>query len=129
MDRLAQLATGRRSRWVILTAWVVRCSKLSAVIAVTFHDILLPIWPVVLRWEYQIGFWLLSHPHHLPPKLSTGHLHMAELLQWKTLEILGPMMLGSCVIGIPMALVSYWAVERMLERYETRHHVHLTPPA
>src|SRR5690349_3358180 len=23
MDRLAQLATGRRSRWVILTAWVV----------------------------------------------------------------------------------------------------------
>jgi hypothetical protein len=38
------------------------------------------------------------------------------------------MMLGSCCIGLPMAVISYWVVERMLERYETKHHRHLTPP-
>jgi uncharacterized protein (DUF2062 family) len=42
----------------IIFAWICRCSKLSAVLAVAFHDILTPIWPVVLRWEYQLGFWI-----------------------------------------------------------------------
>jgi len=120
--------TGFKTLFSILTAWAVRCSRLSAVIAVTFHDILLPVWPVVLRWEYQLGFYVLSNPHHLPPKLSHGHLHIVELFQWKTLGILGPMMLGSCMIGLPVALISYFVVERLLERYETTHQRHLTPP-
>ena len=120
--------TGVKTLLSILTAWMVRCSRISAVIAVTFHDILLPIWPVVLRWEYQLGYWALSHPHQMPPKLSTSHLHFAELLHWKTLGVLGPMMLGSCLIGLPVALISYWIVERLLERYETTHHRHLVPP-
>jgi hypothetical protein len=112
----------------MLTAWVVRCSKLAAVIAVAAHDVFLPIWPVVLRWEYQLGFWVLSKPHHFPPKLSQTHLHITDLFQWKTLEIVGPMMLGSCFFGVPLALVSYWIVERLLERYEHTHHRHLIPP-
>jgi uncharacterized protein (DUF2062 family) len=112
----------------MLTAWVVRCSKLAAVIAVAAHDVFLPIWPVVLRWEYQLGFWVLSKPHHFPPKLSQTHLHITDLFQWKTLEIVGPMMLGSCFFGVPLALVSYWIFERLLERYEHTHHRHLIPP-
>ena len=120
--------TGFKTLFSILTAWAARCSRLSAVIAVTFHDILLPIWPVILRWEYQLGFWVLSSPHHFPPKLSSGHLHFADLFHWKTLGILGPMMMGSCFIGLPVALISYWVVERLLERYETSHQRHLTAP-
>lgn len=120
--------TGLKTLFSMGTAWLVRCSKLSAVIAVTFHDILLPIWPVILRWEYQLGYWALSHPHTFPPKLSTSHLHFAELFHWKTLGVLGPMMVGSCLIGLPVSIACYWLVERFLERYEARHHRHLTPP-
>ncbi len=120
--------TGLKTLLSIFTAWMVRCSKFPAVIAVAFHDVLLPVWPVILRWEYQIGFWLLSNPHHLPPKLAAKKLHLAALLQWKTLEALWPTLLGSCVIGIPVALACYWIVERSLERYEHSHHRHLTPP-
>jgi len=120
--------TGFKTLFSMGTAWAVRCSRLAAVIAVTFHDILLPVWPVVLRWEYQLGYWILSHPHQFPPKLTHTHLHIAELFRWKTLEILKPLMLGSCIIGLPVALVSYYVVERLLERYESKHHRHLTPP-
>jgi uncharacterized protein (DUF2062 family) len=100
--------TGLKTLLSIFTAWVFRWSKIPAVIAVAFHDVLLPIWPVVLRWEYQIGFWLLSNPHRLPPKLTDHKLHFSQLFHWKTLEILWPMLLGSCVIGLPIALLCYW---------------------
>jgi len=113
----------------IFTAWVARCSKIPAVIAVSLHDVLLPVWPIILRWEYEIGYWLVNRPHHLPPKLSIGKIHVAELFQWKTLGVLWPTVVGSCVIGIPIALLTYWVVKWMLERYEAKHHRHLTPPA
>ena len=121
--------TGLKTLLSIFTAWVFRCSKIPAVIAVTFHDLLLPVWPVVLLWEYQIGFWILSNPHRLPPKLAISHLHLAQLFHWKTLELLWPTFLGSCVIGIPIALGFYWIVESSLERYEKIHHHRLTPPS
>jgi uncharacterized protein (DUF2062 family) len=50
------------------------------------------------------------------------------LWHWKTLELLWPTFIGSCVIGAPLALVTYWILERLLERYERTHHRHLTPP-
>lgn len=120
--------TGLKTILSIFSAWVFRWSKIPAVIAVAFHDILLPIWPVILRWEYQIGFWILNNPHRFPPKLGIKKLHLAQLLQWKTFEFLWPTFVGSCVIGLPFALICYWLVERSLERYEHSHHRHLTPP-
>lgn len=121
--------TGLKTLLSIGTAWVSRCSKIPAVIAVTLHDILLPVWPIILRWEYDLGYWILNRPHRFPPRLGVGKIHMAELLQWKTLGVLWPTFVGSCIIGIPIALLTYWIVKVMLERYETKHHRHLTPPA
>lgn len=121
--------TGLKTLLSILLAWIFRCSKLSAAIAVAFHDILTPIWPVVLLWEYKLGFWMLSHPHHLPQKLSVKKMAIHELLHFRTLEVLWPTFVGSLLFGIPAALISYWVVERSLERYEHTHHKHLTPPA
>lgn len=120
--------TGLKTLLSIFTAWVFRWSKIPAVIAVTFHDILIPIWPIILRWEYQIGFWIIHSPHHLPPKLAAKKLHLAQLFHWKTLELVWPTFVGSCVIGLPVAFVCYWLVERSLQRYEHSHHRHLTPP-
>lgn len=120
--------TGLKTLLSIFTAWMFRWSKIPAVVAVTFHDILLPVWPVILRWEYQIGFWILNRPHRLPPKLAMSKLHLAQLFQWKTLEVLWPTLVGSCLIALPIAFIVYWLVERALERYEQTHHRQLTPP-
>ncbi len=121
--------TGLKTLLSIFFAWIFRCSKLSAVLAVALHDIVSPVWPVVLRWEYDIGFWLLSHPHHFPERMKMVDFRLGHWLHFKTLEILGPMCLGSLAIALPIALISYWIVERSLERYEHTHHRHLTPPA
>ena len=48
--------------------YLLRCNPIAAVIAVSLHDVALPLWPVVLRMQYDIGFWVLSNPHHFPPK-------------------------------------------------------------
>ena len=41
-------------------AYLLRCNPIAAVIAVSLHDVALPIWPVILRMEYDIGFWVFE---------------------------------------------------------------------
>ena len=96
---------------------LLRGSLLAAVIAVTLHDVLLPIAPFLMRWEYDLGYWLLSHPHDLPPHL---HLHQhspSAWLHWSTFFTVGrPLLIGSLAFAAPMAVVSYyvalWFVRR-----------------
>jgi uncharacterized protein len=120
---------GLKTLLSILFAWMFRCSKISAAIAVSFHDILTPVWPMVLRWEYEVGFWTLSHPHHFPEKLSVADTHIKYWLHFRTLGLLWPTLVGSLLFSIPFALASYWIVEKALERYKRRRHSHLTTPA
>jgi len=93
----------------------------TAVIAVCLHDILTPFVPVILRLEYDVGYWLMAHPHHLPPHLSAHHLQLHELLQWTTFFHVGlPMLLGSIVIGLPWALLSYFVFRFLIVRHRQR---------
>lgn len=107
---------GFKTLLAVLAAWAFRCSKLSAVLAVTFHDILLPLGPFFLRWQFQIGFFLISLPHRLPPKLSHKHFHFDNYLSWKTLHVLWPTFIGSLVIGTPMAILMYFIVLEIVKR-------------
>ena len=121
--------TGLKTLLSLVFAWAFRCSKLSAVIAVTFHDVLTPVWPIVLRWEYDLGFWILSNPHRFPHRLKISDLNWADWFRLKTLELLWPTFLGSLVIAIPTSALSYILVKWSIEKYQKRHHVSLTPPA
>ncbi len=117
-----------KTAFSILGAWLLRCSKMAAVIAVTAHDILFPVWPFILRWEYDIGFWILHHQwpekihidkHHFrPEQLFAGETYRVwfrTLWLWihdKTAmkifaHIIGPMLIGSVIIGVPVAAVCY----------------------
>jgi uncharacterized protein len=120
---------GLKTLLSILLAWISRCSKISAAVAVSFHDILTPIWPVFLRWEYDLGFWMLSHPHHFPKRLHENDAHLKYWLHWNTLEIIWPTLVGSLFFAVPFALISYFIVEQTLERYERRRGVSVIPPA
>ncbi|MEO7934352.1 MAG: DUF2062 domain-containing protein [Chthoniobacterales bacterium] len=113
--------TGLKTLFSIACAWVFRCSKIAAAVAVSFHDILTPVWPIILRWEYDLGYWLLSHPHRFPPHLHMGEGHWRDWFHLKTLQVLWPMFLGSLAFAIPISLVSYWIVEKSLERYQHQH--------
>jgi hypothetical protein len=88
---------------------LLRGNLLAAVIAVTLHDVLLPVAPLLLRWEYDFGYWLLSHPHELPPHL---HLHVQSAsawFHWSTFFTVGrPLLIGSIGFAIPASIAAYY---------------------
>jgi uncharacterized protein len=89
-------------------AYLLRCNPIAAVIAVSLHDVITPFWPMLLRIEYDIGFWLLNHPHHLPPKMEMHHIHVSEMLKWTTFFHIGlPLLVGSLFLAAPSAAFFY----------------------
>jgi uncharacterized protein len=111
------------------TAWIARFNRIAAVIAVSLHDVLLPLWPIILRWEYQIGYWLSSHPHHLPPKLVHHALRWDNLFSARMGGVLWKTCAGAIVIGVPIALLTYWATLALLAHHAAKNPAQLTPPA
>ena len=81
-----------------------RCSVIASVIGVSLHDIFLPLWPLILRYQYQIGFWVLSNPHHFAPKLSRADFKLSEIFQWDSFVDIGlPLVLGGTILGLPFS--------------------------
>ncbi|XHR29561.1 MAG: DUF2062 domain-containing protein [Chthoniobacteraceae bacterium] len=105
----------------IAVAWAFRCSKVAAAIGVALHDIVIPFMPVVLRGEYGVGVWLLSHPHRWPEHFKIDHLHIHQLLHWDVLvELIWPTLLGSLLVGLPIAAVSFWVILGIVSRAQAR---------
>src|SRR5712691_3690685 len=73
---------GLKTLLSIFFAWLMRCNILAAVIAVTLHDIAIPFMPVLYRWEYKVGYWLLSNPHEWPPSLAQMHWDFHTWRRW-----------------------------------------------
>src|SRR2546422_10557926 len=46
----------------IAVAWVCRCNKIAAAIAVTLHDVGIWAMPAIYIAEYQLGCWSLHRP-------------------------------------------------------------------
>ncbi|MDD5349886.1 MAG: DUF2062 domain-containing protein [Chthoniobacteraceae bacterium] len=105
----------------ILVAWVVRCSRVAAAVGVALHDVIIPLMPVLLRLEYEIGFWLLNHPHRWPQHLLVDHLHVQQWLHWDVFTtVIWPTFLGSLVIGGPVSLAVFFVTLRIVARAQAR---------
>jgi len=101
-------------------AYLLRCNPIAAVIAVSLHDVAIPIWPVI-RMEYDIGFWVLSNPHHFPPKMEMHHIHAGEMLRWTTFFKVGlPLLIGSLFFAAPAALLFYFVLLAILKARNSR---------
>jgi uncharacterized protein len=111
--------TGLKTLLAIGTAWVFRGSKLAAAIAVTLHDVFLPLMPLLLLWEYRVGYWLMTSPHRMPPSMKfSSHPHLAEWMRWSTFLTVGrPLLLGSLVFAVPAGLIAFFAVKAAMERH------------
>lgn len=123
---------GLKIALTILFAWLTRSNIIAAVIASAAHDILLPLMPVIMRWEYEVGFWLLSHPHRLPPSLTMMKWEGISLRRW-IVFLLGvgkPMLVGGFVCAAPFAVLSYAFTRRLVVRHrQKRHAQELLDPA
>lgn len=89
-------------------AYLLRCNPIAAVIAVSLHDVVTPLWPVLLEIEYTIGRAVLGVFGEDPPKAATLKFQIHDLMKWTTFFGLGfPMLVGSMFLSAPAALASY----------------------
>src|SRR4051812_31623833 len=86
----------------ILVAWICRCNKVAAAIAVTLHDVLIFAMPAIYFAEYKLGCWALQRP---PPI----HIHLSRIgiryyLNWHLFShLIWPALIGSLFLAIPSA--------------------------
>lgn len=112
-------------------AWLFGVNMIAAVVAVSLHDIIIVLSPILMRVEYQAGFWMIHQ--HLPPPMTLHHHHikMSEVLYavnhplsshwWSAFYKVGlPLTLGSLVIAVPSAFVSYGATLGILNARKKR---------
>ena len=100
---------------------LVRANLLATAIAATLHDVALPLMPLLLRWEYDIGYWLLSHPHELPPSLRLSHHSPSVWFHWSTFLTLGrPLLLGALIIAAPVATATYYITLAWVQRSQPK---------
>lgn len=112
---------GLKTLLALGAAWLLRCNPIAAVISVSLHDVVTPFWPFLLRIEYDIGYWILSNPHVLPPHLEMHHLRVGEFLKWTTFFKVGlPMLLGSLFLSAPAAVVFYFLTLGILKLRERK---------
>ena len=102
-------------------AFLLRCNPLAAVISVTLHDVVAPLWPVLLGLEYEIGAFLLEKVNGTPPEIHTMHFHIHDVMQWTTFFGVGlPMLIGSMFLSAPAAGIAYFLTLPIFQRREAR---------
>ena len=121
---------GLKTLLAILTTWLLGGSIVAAVVAVSLHDVLLPVMPFILRWEYDVGYWLLSNPHELPPALHLAHHHPpGDWLHWSTFLTVGrPLLMGSLFLSTPSSLAAFFLTQFLLERAQRRQRARKAQP-
>jgi uncharacterized protein (TIGR03546 family) len=112
---------GLKTLSAIFVAWLTRSNIIAAVLAGTLHDVILPFMPVLYAYEYKVGFWLLSHPHHWPAAFHKMNWDPHVWLSWTTFLTVGkPMLVGSIVCAAPVALVSFAITRGIVERHQRK---------
>ena len=105
----------------IAVAWVCRCNKIAAAIAVTLHDVLIWAMPALFLYlaEYQLGCWSLRWPlAHRVHFRQFGlrdymHWHVFSRVVWPTFW---PAFVGSLFLAVPSAIIIYVVMRLLVSR-------------
>ena len=99
----------------IVVAWICRCNKLAAAIAVTLHDVLIFVMPAIYFAEYKFGCWVLQRPPR--PRVHFWHIGLHDYLSWRVFSrLIWPTFVGSLFLAIPSALAIYFIVRLLVSR-------------
>ena len=100
-------------------AWLLNSNKIAAAISVTLHDVILPFMPAIFWWEYKVGFYILNG--RMPARMRFGHMSMHEFFHWKRfVSVIWPTFIGSVLLGVPFAIVSYFVVRSLVLKTRAR---------
>ena len=112
---------GLKTLLCVGTAYIMRCNPIAAVIAVSLHDVVTPVWPVLLEIEYGIGSRILGFFDGVAHPVSVTDFHIHELMKWTTFFTVGlPMIVGSLFLSAPAAAIAYAVMFPVFKRRERR---------
>ena len=106
----------------IAVAWIFRCNKIAAAIAVTLHDVLIWVMPAIYVAEYHLGCWSLQRPvaqriHFRQFGLRDYvHWHVFSRVVWPTFW---PAFIGSLFLAVPSAIAVYFLMRLLISRART----------
>lgn len=121
---------GLKTLSAIFFAWLTGSNILAAVISGTLHDVILPFMPVIYRWEYSVGYWILSHPHHWPPPLVRLRWEGAAWRHWTTFFSVGkPLLVGGCLCAAPVSLAFFFITREIVARHQRKKQAQAPGPA
>jgi uncharacterized protein (DUF2062 family) len=106
----------------IAVAWICRCNKIAAAIAVTLHDVVIWAMPALYVAEYHFGCWILNRPpahrvHFREFRLQDYvHWHVFSRVVWPTFW---PAFVGSLFVAIPSAVIIYVLMRLLISRART----------
>ena len=99
----------------IAVAWICRCNKIAAAIAVTLHDVLIFVMPAVYFGEYKVGCWALQRPP--PVHRIRFHFGLHDYLNWAAFQrVVWPAFIGSLFLAIPSAIAVYCVMRMLISR-------------
>lgn len=102
----------------IAVAWIFRCNKVAAAIAVTLHDVLIFAMPAIYLLEYRLGCWALHRT--APHRVIFGHLGFYDYLNWHLFSrLIWPALVGSLFLAVPSAVFVYFLMRMLLSRART----------
>jgi len=120
---------GLKTLLAIFLAWLTGSNILAAVISGALHDVVLPFMPIIYRWEYDVGYWLLSHPHRWPLSLTHMRFEAGAWHHWAKLFSMGkPLLLGGFVCAAPVAIGTFFLTREILDRHQRKKLAQGLPP-
>lgn len=125
---------GLKTVSAILVAWLTGSNILAAVIAGAMHDLIIPLMPAIYLWEYDMGYWLLSHPHAWPPHMHRPRMEFMAFLNWHTWtnflfgEIGQRLLVGGVVLATPFSLLAFGLTHILVTRHENKRKEKIQTP-
>jgi uncharacterized protein len=106
----------------IAVAWIFRCNKIAAAIAVTLHDVLIWVMPALYVAEYHIGCWTLQRP--VAQRVHLRQFGLRDYMHWHVFSrvvwpAFWPAFIGSLFLAVPSAIIVYFLMRLLISRART----------
>jgi uncharacterized protein (DUF2062 family) len=106
----------------IAVAWVFRCNKIAAAIAVTLHDVMIWAMPALYVGEYHFGCWILNQP--VGQRIHFRQFRLHDYVHWDVFSrvvwpTFWPAFVGSLFVAIPSAVLIYILMRLLISRART----------
>jgi uncharacterized protein (DUF2062 family) len=103
-------------------AWIFRCNKIAAAIAVTLHDVMIWAMPAIYVAEYQLGCWILNRP--VAQRVHFRQFRLHDYVHWHVFSRViwpayWPAFVGSLLIAVPSAIFIYFLMRLLISRART----------